>query len=160
MLLTAGRAAAILGVKPAGTRPQRFPRFAEPCRPSDDRTALVPEEWESSRSSHRSSPSAESTGDPFLLAVTFSNKTREAEEFLRGSRELNVRSNEQLDQLVGQAQRVIRGVEPRALREDTLLRQEVAFGPSSFVLSGFSHRAAILGGLAIVGAVGYKNRGA
>ena len=38
----------------------------------------------------------------------------------------NVRSNEQLDQLVGQAQRVIRGVGPQALREDADLRQHVA----------------------------------
>jgi hypothetical protein len=39
---------------------------------------------------------------------------------------LNVRSNEQLDQLVEQAQRVIRGVEPQTLRENANLRQQVA----------------------------------
>ena len=41
-------------------------------------------------------------------------------------RELNIRSNDQLDQLVDQAQRVIRGVEPQALRENAGLRQHVA----------------------------------
>lgn len=39
---------------------------------------------------------------------------------------LNVRSNEQLDQLVEQAQRVIRGVEPQTLRDNANLRQQVA----------------------------------
>ncbi|HVX61723.1 MAG TPA: hypothetical protein VHC19_14005, partial [Pirellulales bacterium] len=39
---------------------------------------------------------------------------------------LNVRSNEQLDDLVEQAQRVIRGVEPQALRDSAGLRQRVA----------------------------------
>lgn len=47
-------------------------------------------------------------------------------EFFRRFRELNVRSSEQLDQLVGQAQRVIRGVEPQSLRDDAALRQHVA----------------------------------
>ena len=47
-------------------------------------------------------------------------------EFFQRFRELNVRSSEQLDQLVGQAQRVIRGVEPQDLRDDTGLRQHVA----------------------------------
>ena len=47
-------------------------------------------------------------------------------EFFRRFRELNVRSSEQLDQLVGQAQRIIRGVEPQALRDDQGLRQHVA----------------------------------
>jgi len=37
-----------------------------------------------------------------------------------------VRSNEQLDELVAQAQRVIRGVEPQALRDSVDLRQRVA----------------------------------
>ena len=47
-------------------------------------------------------------------------------EFFQRFRELNVRSNEQLDQLVGQAQRVIRGVEPKDLRDNAGLRQHVA----------------------------------
>ena len=47
-------------------------------------------------------------------------------DFFQRFRELNVRSNEQLDQLVGQAQRVIRGIEPQALRDNAGLRQHVA----------------------------------
>ena len=47
-------------------------------------------------------------------------------EFFQRFRALNVRSNEQLDQLVGQAQRVIRGVEPQDLRDNAGLRQHVA----------------------------------
>ena len=46
-------------------------------------------------------------------------------EFFQRFRELNVRSSEQLDQLVGQAQRVIRGVEPQSLRDNQGLRQHV-----------------------------------
>ena len=46
-------------------------------------------------------------------------------EFFQRFRELNVRSNEQLDQLVADAQRVIRGVEPQALRDNAGLRQHV-----------------------------------
>lgn len=41
-------------------------------------------------------------------------------------RHLNVRSNEQLDELVGQAQGIVRGVEPQALRDNQSLRQQVA----------------------------------
>jgi hypothetical protein len=47
-------------------------------------------------------------------------------EFFSRFRQLNVRSNEQLDQLVADAQRVIRGVEPQALRDNQGLRQHVA----------------------------------
>ena len=47
-------------------------------------------------------------------------------EFFGRFRELNVRSSEQLDQLVGQAQRVIRGVDPQDLRDNARLRQHVA----------------------------------
>jgi hypothetical protein len=47
-------------------------------------------------------------------------------EFFQRFRELNVRSSEQLDQLVGQAQQVIRGVEPKDLRDNAGLRQHVA----------------------------------
>ena len=47
-------------------------------------------------------------------------------EFFQRFRELNVRSSEQLDQLVGQAQRVIRGVQPQDLRDNAGLRQHVA----------------------------------
>lgn len=44
-------------------------------------------------------------------------------EFFQRFRQLNVRSNEQLDSLVADAQRVIRGVEPNDLRENQGLRQ-------------------------------------
>ena len=47
-------------------------------------------------------------------------------EFFARFRQLNVRSNEQLDQLVAQAQRAIRGVEPQQLRDNAGLRQHVA----------------------------------
>jgi hypothetical protein len=59
-------------------------------------------------------------------------------DFFQRFRELNVRSNEQLDQLVSQAQRVIRGVEPQDLRDNQGLRQHVATEMSrvSSVLDG------------------------
>jgi len=59
-------------------------------------------------------------------------------EFFQRFRELNVRSSEQLDQLVSQAQRVIRGVEPQDLRDNAGLRQHVATEMSrvSSVLDG------------------------
>ena len=47
-------------------------------------------------------------------------------EFFQRFRELSVRSNDQLDRLVADAQRVIRGVEPQALRDNAGLRQHVA----------------------------------
>lgn len=47
-------------------------------------------------------------------------------EFFQRFRRLNIRSNEQLDQLVEQVQNTVRGVEPQALRTDQPLRQRVA----------------------------------
>ncbi len=47
-------------------------------------------------------------------------------DFFARFRQLNVRSNEQLDNLVADAQRIIRGVEPQALRDNGGLRQHVA----------------------------------
>jgi hypothetical protein len=47
-------------------------------------------------------------------------------EFFERFRTLNVRSNAELDTLVDQAQQVIRGAEPQRLRENTLMRSEVA----------------------------------
>ena len=47
-------------------------------------------------------------------------------EFFARFRELNVQSSEQLDQLVEQSQRILRGVEPQALRDNTNARQNVA----------------------------------
>ena len=46
-------------------------------------------------------------------------------EFFDRFRQLNVRSNEQLDELVGQAQRIVQGVKPQDLRENQPLRQQV-----------------------------------
>jgi hypothetical protein len=47
-------------------------------------------------------------------------------EFFGRFRQLNVRSNDQLDRLVADAQRTIRGIEPQDLRDDAGLRQHVA----------------------------------
>jgi hypothetical protein len=47
-------------------------------------------------------------------------------EFFERFRHLNVRSSQQLDELVSQAQRITRGVKPPALREDSGLRQQIA----------------------------------
>jgi hypothetical protein len=47
-------------------------------------------------------------------------------EFFERFRHLNIRSDEQLDDLVVQAQRVLRGVEPQQLRDNQSLRQNVA----------------------------------
>jgi hypothetical protein len=46
-------------------------------------------------------------------------------DFFERFRRLNVRSNEQLDELVQRAQQVVRGVQPQELRDNQLLRQEV-----------------------------------
>jgi hypothetical protein len=47
-------------------------------------------------------------------------------EFFGRFGSLNVRSSDQLDRLVADAQRVVRGVEPQALRDNADLRQHVA----------------------------------
>ncbi len=47
-------------------------------------------------------------------------------EFFQRFAQLNVRSSQQLDNLVAQAQRVVRGVEPQQLRDSASLRQHVA----------------------------------
>jgi hypothetical protein len=47
------------------------------------------------------------------------------QEFFTRFRHLNIRSNVELDQLVERTQRLIRGVAPQALRDDTTLRQQV-----------------------------------
>lgn len=46
-------------------------------------------------------------------------------EFFQRFRRLNIRSNEQLDQLVEQVQLTVRGIEPQSLRTDLPLRQRV-----------------------------------
>jgi hypothetical protein len=47
-------------------------------------------------------------------------------EFFERFRDLNIRSSEQVDNLVADAQRIIRGVEPQALRDNASIRQHVA----------------------------------
>jgi hypothetical protein len=47
-------------------------------------------------------------------------------EFFQRFRRLNIRSNEQLDEVVSQAQRVVRGVEPQVLRDDDNVRERLA----------------------------------
>lgn len=47
-------------------------------------------------------------------------------EFFDRFRHLNIRSNDQLDELVTRAQQVVRGVRPQQLRDDQPLRQRVA----------------------------------
>ncbi len=47
-------------------------------------------------------------------------------QFFERFRELNIRSNEQLDDLVGQCQQAVSGVEPQSLRDNNVLRQSVA----------------------------------
>ena len=47
-------------------------------------------------------------------------------EFFQRFRQLNIRSSEELDQLVSEAQRIVRGVEPQRLRDCSSLRQHVA----------------------------------
>jgi len=47
-------------------------------------------------------------------------------EFFQRFRQLNVRSSEQLDRLVADAQGIVRGIEPQALRDDPGLRQTIA----------------------------------
>jgi len=47
-------------------------------------------------------------------------------EFFERFRHLNIRSDQQLDELVVQAQRVVRSVEPQQLRDNRALRQQVA----------------------------------
>jgi hypothetical protein len=52
-------------------------------------------------------------------------------EFFERFRQLNVHSSDQLDELVSQAQKLVRGVEPQALRANETLRQHVATQLSS-----------------------------
>ena len=47
-------------------------------------------------------------------------------EFFERFRHLNIRSNDQLDQLVSQAQGIVRGVQPQELRDSDGLRQRVS----------------------------------
>ena len=47
------------------------------------------------------------------------------QEFFTRFRHLNIRSNAELDQLVDRTQRLVRGVEPQALRDDATLRHQI-----------------------------------
>jgi hypothetical protein len=47
-------------------------------------------------------------------------------EFFGRFRVLNVRSSQELDELVAQAQQIVRGVRPQQLRDDTNFRQQIA----------------------------------
>jgi hypothetical protein len=47
-------------------------------------------------------------------------------EYFGRFRHLNIRSSEQLDELVGQAQRIVQGIEPQQLRDNGNLRQQIA----------------------------------
>lgn len=47
-------------------------------------------------------------------------------EFFERFRHLNIRSSDQLDSLVDQAQRIVRGIEPQQLRDDSGLRERIA----------------------------------
>ena len=67
--------------------------------------------------------SGDSDGKPKVFRDTaVTNLT----EFFERFRHLNIRTNEQLDALVENAQQVVRGVEPQQLRDSQQLRQEVA----------------------------------
>jgi hypothetical protein len=46
-------------------------------------------------------------------------------EFFERFRRLNIRSNDQLDEIIAQAQRVVQGVEPQSLRDNVNLRNRV-----------------------------------
>ncbi len=47
-------------------------------------------------------------------------------DFFQRFREFNIGGNEQLDRLVSDAQRIVRGIEPQDLRDNAGLRQHVA----------------------------------
>jgi hypothetical protein len=79
------------------------------------------------------------TGQTDGKAKTFRNSAvTNLTEFFDRFRQLNVRSNEDLDGLVEQCQGVIRGVEPQSLRDKQGLRQQVAaeLGQVQNVLDG------------------------
>ncbi|MBR9803878.1 hypothetical protein GYB59_20280 [bacterium] len=52
-------------------------------------------------------------------------------DFFERFRRLNIRSNEQLDDLVERAQQIVRGVEPQQLRQSESLRQQISMQLSS-----------------------------
>ena len=72
--------------------------------------------------------SAEASGEKKIFRDT---AVTNLVEFFNRFRQLNIQSNDQLDELVGQAQRLVRGVEPQTLRANETLRQHVATQLSS-----------------------------
>ncbi len=67
--------------------------------------------------------SGEEDGKPKIFRDSAIENLRELFERFRL---LNIRSSDQLDDLVAQAQRTVRGVQPQALRDNVSLRQQVA----------------------------------
>ena len=67
--------------------------------------------------------SGQEDGKPKVFRDTAVENLR---EFFARFQQLNVRSNADLDGLVEQAQRILRGVEPQQLRDSTTHRQQVA----------------------------------
>jgi hypothetical protein len=67
--------------------------------------------------------SGQEDGKPKVFRDTAVENLR---EFFTRFQQLNVRSNADLDGLVEQAQRILRGVEPQQLRDNTTHRQQVA----------------------------------
>ena len=67
--------------------------------------------------------SGQEDGKPKVFRDTAVENLR---EFFGRFQQLNVRSNQDLDGLVEQAQRILRGVEPQQLRDSTTHRQQVA----------------------------------
>ncbi len=65
------------------------------------------------------------TDDPTGPKVFRDSAINNFGEFFRRFRELNVRSNPELDDLVTEAEQIVRGLGPQALRDDRRLRQQV-----------------------------------
>jgi hypothetical protein len=62
-------------------------------------------------------------GKPKVFRDTVVSKLN---EFFERFRRMNVRSNDQLDQLVSQVEDLVQGVQPKSLRENRVLRQSIA----------------------------------
>jgi hypothetical protein len=67
--------------------------------------------------------SGQEDGKPKVFRDTAVTNLR---EFFERFRQLNIRSNEELDQLVEQAQGIVQGVAPQDLRENVPLREQIA----------------------------------
>ena len=71
-------------------------------------------------------PVALTSNEGMVFAVSPKLGVNNLAEFFARFSDLNVRSNPELDALVEQAQQLVRGVTPQALRDSDSLRQEVA----------------------------------